>query len=93
MYLLLTETANMGEAINTLIHGVSSLGFPVVMCILMMKYMKEKDENNRIEITELRKTIENNTLVVNTLLQRIGILDRLMERLGVIDEKDEVKNK
>ena len=93
MHLLLTETANMGDAINTLIHGVSSLGFPVVMCILMMKYMKEKDENNRIEITELRKTIENNTLVVNTLLQSIGILDRLMERLGVIDEKDEVKNK
>lgn len=83
----------MGEAINTLIHGVSSLGFPVVMCVLMMKYMKEKDESNRLEMAELRKTIENNTLVISSLMQRIGILDRLMEKLGVIDEKDEVINK
>lgn len=65
-------TTGAVDSMGVLLQSVSTLGFPIVMCFIIMKYMKEKDQINREELKELSKAIENNTLVIGKLMERIG---------------------
>lgn len=67
------------DVISATIQGISAIGFPAFMCIVMMKYMQENDNKNREEIKALGKALENNSLVVTKLMERI---DKLNERIG-----------
>lgn len=57
---------------------VSSFGFPIAMCLLMGLYIKYLTESNREDIKELQKivteTINNNTLALNTLCNKIDFI-------------------
>lgn len=70
--LLTTGVVGTVDTMGVLLQSVSTLGFPIVMCFIIMKYMKEKDQINREELKELSKAIENNTLVISKLMERIG---------------------
>lgn len=74
--MLLTSSV---DVISATIQGISAIGFPAFMCIVMMKYMQENDSKNREEIKALGKALENNSLVVTKLMERI---DKLNERIG-----------
>ena len=74
--ILLTSSA---DVISATIQGISAIGFPAFMCIIMMTYMQENDSKNREEIKALGKALENNSLVVTKLMERI---DKLNERIG-----------
>lgn len=74
--MLLTNSA---DVISATVQGISAIGFPAFMCIIMMKYMQENDSKNREEIKALGKALENNSLVVTKLMERI---DKLNERIG-----------
>lgn len=69
--------------IKLLLDAVSVVGFPIVMCLVFMyyvKYLTDKNseqidritEQHREETKELTKAVENNTLVVTQLLDRLG---------------------
>lgn len=69
--------------IKLLLDAVSVVGFPIVMCLVFMyyvKYLTDKNseqidritEQHREETKELAKAVENNTLVVAQLLDRLG---------------------
>ena len=45
---------------------ISSVGFPIVACMAMF-YMNNKT------LTELKDTIQNNTTVIELILQKIGV--------------------
>ena len=45
---------------------ISSVGFPIVACMAMF-YMNNKT------LTELKDTIQNNTTVMELILQKIGV--------------------
>ena len=45
---------------------ISSVGFPIVACMAMF-YMNNKT------LTELKDTIQNNTSVMELILQKIGV--------------------
>ena len=47
---------------NEIMQYISSVGFPIVMCLLMFK-----------QVNELRSVIENNTLVLTKLAHKIGV--------------------
>lgn len=49
---------------NTLIQAVGSVGFPIVITLVLLWYMKG-------ELSELRKTVENNTLMMQKLIDYI----------------------
>ena len=49
---------------NTLIQAVGSVGFPIVITLVLLWYMKS-------ELSELRKTVENNTLMMQKLIDHI----------------------
>lgn len=56
---------------------VSSIGFPIVACLLCGYYIKYLTDQHRSEVDELAKAIENNTLVMNRILERLGGADDL----------------
>lgn len=56
-------------AITTLITNV---GFPIAICLWMMWYNKYQDDQHKEEISELSKAINNNTIVMNKLLDKLG---------------------
>lgn len=57
--------------VNTVVNLIGSVGFPIAMCIWMMKRMDTQDDKHREEITALRETVEKNTEAVTRLCERI----------------------
>lgn len=50
---------------------IGSLGFPIVMCFYMIKVNRETSQDHKEEVAELRKAVENNTLVVQRVLDKL----------------------
>lgn len=57
---------------NEIITAVSTVGFPVVMSILLLYMYQKESAEHKEEINELRKTVENNTLALVKLLDKLG---------------------
>lgn len=57
---------------NSIMTMVGSLGFPIVMCIYMLKHIKEQDARYDAQIKTLTDTVNNNTLVVQRLCDRLS---------------------
>lgn len=55
---------------NVIVQTVSSVGFPIVMCLMLYNQMLKTEKVHKQEIAELRKAIENNTLALNNLTTR-----------------------
>ena len=68
---------------NTLITAIGSLGFPIVACCAMAYFFAKVNDNYRNDIKEINKghkeemaamteAINNNTMVIQKLIERIG---------------------
>lgn len=57
--------------IQTITDIVTTVGFPVVMCLLLYWQMLKSEESHKAEIDELRKTIENNTIALTQLIENL----------------------
>ena len=62
------------EIYNAIIQAVSTVGFPIVCCLLMMKNNKEIQNVNAKKEESLQKVIENNTLSITKLYAKIDTL-------------------
>ena len=62
------------EAYNAVIQAVSTVGFPIVCCLLMMKNTKEIQDANTKKEESLQKVIEDNTLNITKLYEKIDTL-------------------
>ena len=54
---------------NVVIQTVSSVGFPIAMCLLMYYQLNKSAELHKVEIDELKKAIDNNTVAVQQLIK------------------------
>ena len=57
---------------STIIQFISNVGFPIAISILLMFYMRENDQKHDEEIKNLREAIENNTIVMNKLIDKMA---------------------
>lgn len=57
---------------SSIIQVISNVGFPIAMSILLMFYMRENDQKHDEEVKNLREAIENNTIVMNKLIDKIS---------------------
>ena len=68
---------------NTIIAAIGSLGFPIVACCAMAYFFAKVNDNYRNDIKEINKghkeematmteAINNNTMVIQKLIERIG---------------------
>ena len=59
------------QAITALI---GSLGFPIVMCLIMVKVMMQMEESHKTEIDSLKESLNNNTNVLTKLETMLSML-------------------
>lgn len=59
--------------IAELVNMISTVGFPIVMCVILFKYMEKNDDKREQEAKEMREAINNNTQVMNSLLENIRV--------------------
>lgn len=55
-----------------IITAISTVGFPIVMCIMLYIRMDRQDEAHRDEMDKLTEAIHNNTLALQHLTDQIG---------------------
>lgn len=55
------------ETVNAILTGISTVGFPIVMCLIIF-YQNEKT------IDTLKTTIDNNTNIIKELIAKIDTL-------------------
>lgn len=60
--------------VTQIIEIVSSVGFPIVMCIILLNYMKQENEKHDNEVKNLTDTINANTKVLTELCTLIKTL-------------------
>lgn len=62
---------DMSVIINTVTQVIGSLGFPIVMCFYMMKQNREMDKDHKEEVSQLREAVENNTLMMQKIFDKL----------------------
>lgn len=55
------------DVVNIILTGISTVGFPIVMCLIIF-YQNEKT------IETLKTTIDNNTSIIKELIAKIDTL-------------------
>ena len=50
-----------------IIELIGSIGFPIVMCLILLQYMDKQNEKHDKEVHELTETINNNTKILTEL--------------------------
>lgn len=59
--------------IPTIFNAISTIGFPAAMCIILLLQMNKQNEAHRDEITTLTNALNNNTLVVQKLVDKLEV--------------------
>ena len=57
------------QAIST---AISSLGFPIAMCIAMFWYVSKQDTQHKEAIEKWQEAFNNNTRILEKLYERLG---------------------
>ena len=64
----------MEVCMDSVTQLIASLGFPIVMCLLMFKYMQEESDNHKKEVEALKDSLKENTVVLADLKSMIQTL-------------------
>lgn len=57
---------------NALVQIISNLGFPIAMCGALLWYINKQTEQHKEEMHELKQSIDNNTLIITKLYERLS---------------------
>ena len=61
--------------LQSVLSAISTVGFPIAMCIYLLIYIKSFDEKYCEKLDSMAKAIENNTLVITKLMSMIDDLE------------------
>lgn len=57
---------------SSIISVVSQVGFPIAMCLVMAWYIKYTNDQHKDEISKITEALNNNTLAVQKLCDKLG---------------------
>lgn len=60
------------DTLNVLSNLIGTIGFPCVMSILLLNRMSKQDELHKEEISKLSEALNNNTVVIEKLNEKLG---------------------
>lgn len=55
----------------TITSLIGSLGFPIVMCLILVFRMDKQDEQHKIEMDKITEALTNNTVALTNLTSKI----------------------
>lgn len=58
---------------QTVISAVSSLGFPIVCCLIVLYMYWKSDQTHKAEVDKLSEAVQNNTIVMEKILERLEV--------------------
>ena len=58
--------------VTALAQIISTVGFPIAACIGLFWYMSKQTENHKEETDKLKQAIDNNTIIITKLYERLG---------------------
>ena len=61
---------------GNIVDIIGSIGFPIVMCLILFRYMEKQGEKHDKEIHDLTETINNNTKILTELTTLIKTLNK-----------------
>lgn len=61
--------------INEILTAITTVGFPIVFCLLLFWYLREETSNHKAEVDDLKSVISENNSILAALKQLIE--DRL----------------
>ena len=59
--------------LETIVKIISSVGFPIAMCVALLWYIKEMCKQHKEETEKFTEALNNNTLVLQKLCDTIGV--------------------
>lgn len=57
--------------INDILNLIQQVGFPIAACVALFWKMNQQDEAHSKEVKEMTKAINNNTIVIQKLIDNI----------------------
>ena len=57
--------------VTEIINMVSTVGFPIAMCLMLSWYVKTTNDSYRNDIKSLQQSIDNNTTVMNKIIDKL----------------------
>ena len=57
---------------NAIITIISTVGFPICVCLILFAYIYKKQEKTVDTIAKLTETINNNTAVIQHVIDKLG---------------------
>lgn len=60
------------ENIDIVLNAITTVGFPIVMCGILLWYIYKSQKTHKEEVTHLTEAIQNNTVVMEKILTKIG---------------------
>ena len=61
---------------NAIIQAIGSLGFPIVACFYLAYIHNDSEKRHSEERSKLTEAINNNTIILSVIKDRIGIEDK-----------------
>lgn len=58
--------------INAITTLITSVGFPIVVCLICFWYIKNMTAEHKNEVSKLTEAIQNNTIVMQKVVDKIG---------------------
>lgn len=59
-----------GQAIIT---AISTIGFPIVMCLILLKFQKDESKEHKEETEKFTEALNKNTIVLQKLCDKMGV--------------------
>ena len=59
------------DGFSTVSTAIGTLGFPIVVCLCLMKYIKDKDKEHLEEMKAFAETVKNNTIAILNLTAKL----------------------
>ena len=57
--------------VTEIINMISTVGFPIAMCLMLSWYVKTTNDSYRNDIKSLQQSIDNNTAVMNKIIDKL----------------------
>ena len=59
--------------ISAITSAIGSIGFPIVLCLMMFRYVSEDGRKRNELFIEMTKAVNNNTLAIQQLADKMDI--------------------